>query len=122
MSNLVLWREGEGKNGAPIRVDGDVDLDQGILVVMGKGSRPRTVPLGNRALKALDNYLYIRKKHPGAVLPQLRLGPKGGLTDSGVRQVVSAASRLLQGEYSLINSGTRSPTPGWREVAPRAIS
>lgn len=88
VANLVLWREGEGKNGAPARVDGDVDLDQGVLVVLGKGRRPRTVPLGNKASKALDNYLYIRKKHPRSALPDLWLGPKGGLTDSGVRQIV----------------------------------
>ncbi|HVA09874.1 MAG TPA: tyrosine-type recombinase/integrase, partial [Acidimicrobiales bacterium] len=38
----------------------DVDLDQAVIVVMGKGSRPRTVPVGRRTVKALDRYLRER--------------------------------------------------------------
>lgn len=88
MAGLLLWLEVEKDDGKVERVEGDVDLDQGVLVVMGKGRRPRALPLGSKALKAMDNYIYIRAKHPRSGDPHLWLGPKGGLTDSGLRQIV----------------------------------
>lgn len=66
----------------------DVDLDQGMLRVLGKGRRERVLPIGNRTVRALDRYLRMRAKHRDAALPLLWLGRRGRLTDSGVLQVV----------------------------------
>jgi len=38
----------------------DVDLDTGLVVVMGKGRRRRVVPVGAQTTKALDRYLSLR--------------------------------------------------------------
>lgn len=41
----------------------DLDLDQGLLRVLGKGGRERLVPLGRRLVQALDRYLRVRVRH-----------------------------------------------------------
>jgi site-specific recombinase XerD len=71
----------------------DVDLDRGFLRVYGKGGRWRFLPLGNKAIKALDRYLRLRPKHPAATTPWLWLGHKGRLGDSGVAQMLRRRSR-----------------------------
>ncbi len=88
IANLCLWHEVEDKHGEISRVDGDVDMDQGQLRVLGKGARWRLVPLGNKSVKALDRYLRRRAQHPTAASPWLWLGPKGRMTDSGIRQMM----------------------------------
>ena len=40
----------------------DVDLDQGLLRVTGKGSRTRFVAIGAQTVRALDRYLRARAK------------------------------------------------------------
>ncbi len=67
----------------------DVDLDGGLLRVLGKGSRPRMVRVGNRAVKALDRYLRVRPRHPAADGPWLWLGHKGQLSGSGIAQMIA---------------------------------
>lgn len=66
----------------------DVDLDDQVLVVTGKGRRPRGVPIGNKTVAALDRYLRLRPKRKTADRPELWLGKGGPMTDSGVRQVL----------------------------------
>jgi site-specific recombinase XerD len=67
----------------------DVDLDSEVVLVVGKGSRPRAVPFGPKTTMALDRYDRLRKRHPQARRTEaMFLGPKGGLTDSGVTQVL----------------------------------
>jgi site-specific recombinase XerD len=66
----------------------DVDLEQGLIRVVGKGRRERVVPLGNRAIRALDRYIRVRGKHVAPELPWLWLGLKGRLTDSGIGQAI----------------------------------
>jgi site-specific recombinase XerD len=66
----------------------DVDLDSGVLRVMGKGSRMRLLPIGRRTVKALDRYLRRRSEQPYAESPWLWLSRKGRLTGSGIRQMV----------------------------------
>ena len=39
----------------------DVDLDQRIVWVLGKGRRPRALPIGRKTAQALDRYLQVRK-------------------------------------------------------------
>jgi site-specific recombinase XerD len=84
-------RRGEA---AGLTVD-DVDLDNDVVVVVGKGSRPRVVPFGARTGQALDRYLRERKRHARAKSAPLWLGPKGAITGSGIAQIIE--KRCKQG-------------------------
>jgi integrase len=67
----------------------DLDLEQDVAVVIGKGRRPRTCPFGRQTAMALDRYLRLRKRHPKAEAePWLWLGRKGRMTPSGITQMV----------------------------------
>jgi len=66
----------------------DVDLDAGLVRVMGKGRRERIGYLGAKAVKAVDRYLRLRAKHPHAGSAALWLGEKGRMTDSGIAQAL----------------------------------
>lgn len=66
----------------------DVDLDLGIIRVMGKGRRERISHLGAKAVKALDRYLRLRARHRSAAEPWLWLGEKGRLRESGISQAL----------------------------------
>ncbi|MHB1782393.1 MAG: tyrosine-type recombinase/integrase [Acidimicrobiales bacterium] len=72
---------------AGIHLD-DVDFHQEIVEVLGKGRRPRTIPFGAKTAQALDRYARLRSRHSQAGSPYLWLGPKGGLTDSGIAQLL----------------------------------
>jgi site-specific recombinase XerD len=73
---------------AGLMVD-DLDLDvQDVAHVVGKGGRGRAVPFGTKTGTALDRYLRDRARHPKANLPNLWLAQKGGMTDSGIRQML----------------------------------
>ncbi len=71
----------------------DVDLDQGLLRVLGKGRRERIVALGRKTVKALDQYERARSRHPHAAEPWFWLGLKGRLTGSGISQMVRERGR-----------------------------
>jgi integrase/recombinase XerC len=47
----------------------DVDLDQRIVWVLGKGRRPRALPIGRKTAQALDRYLRTHEDHRLAHLP-----------------------------------------------------
>jgi site-specific recombinase XerD len=66
----------------------DVDLDQGILRVTGKGSRTRLVAIGANTIRALDRYLRARAKHHDHETPWLWLGRKGRLGETGLAQLI----------------------------------
>jgi site-specific recombinase XerD len=66
----------------------DVDLEQALLRVTGKGSRTRLVPMGAHTVRAVDRYLRARAKHSKADLAVLWLGKKGRLTESGLAGLV----------------------------------
>jgi site-specific recombinase XerD len=66
----------------------DMDLDQSVAVVMGKGQRPRACPFGRKTAQAIDRYLRARSRHSMAGEPWLWLGKQGRLGDTGVAQVV----------------------------------
>jgi site-specific recombinase XerD len=66
----------------------DVDLEQGLIKVTGKGSRIRSVPIGTQTVRALDRYQRARGKHPKVDLACLWIGKKGRLTESGLAQLV----------------------------------
>jgi integrase len=67
---------------------GDVDFASEVIIVTGKGRRPRAVPFGARTSKAIDQYIRTRARHREASSPALWIGPKGGMTDSGIAQML----------------------------------
>lgn len=74
-----------------LRVD-DVHFNVETFRVLGKGGRERNVTLLPQPAEALDRYLRVRRKHPAHDLPNLWLGEKGPLTDSGLRQMLKRRS------------------------------
>ncbi len=63
---------------------GDLDLFSGFVRVMGKGSRERLVPVGDKALSALREYLDTRPKPLAHGLPLFLNHKNGRLTGSGI--------------------------------------
>jgi len=74
---------------AGIMLPDDLDLDDQVVVVLGKGRRQRAVPFGRKTALALDRYLRLRASHQFAHLPNLWIGARGGMTPSGLFQVVA---------------------------------
>lgn len=70
----------------------DIDFDQRVAYVLGKGSRPRQCPFGAKTAQAIDRYLRVRRNHDSADSPGIWLGKKGRLTDWGIRQLVERRS------------------------------
>lgn len=64
----------------------DVDLDQGMALVRGKGSKIRPVYFGARTARALDRYLRLRAAHRWAHLDALFLTQRGALSPDGARE------------------------------------
>ena len=66
----------------------DVDLDAQTLTVTGKGSRVRVLPIGAKAVKAIDRYLRVRRTHREHALSALWLGRSGAMGTSGIAQML----------------------------------
>lgn len=66
----------------------DIDFTARTITVTGKGRRDRTVVFGDKPAEALRRYLRARSMHSQKDSPALFVGPKGPLTDSGVRQLL----------------------------------
>jgi site-specific recombinase XerD len=67
----------------------DVDMEAGVVTVVGKGSRIRAVPISDKAAQALHRYLRLRSRHPLAGQPHLWLGARGRVMSiSGVYQAI----------------------------------
>lgn len=63
----------------------DMDLISGTVKVRGKGKKERMVPIGDKAIASLRDYLDKRNKNSNAVF----LNPSGArITDRGVRNIV----------------------------------
>jgi len=79
---------------AGLNVD-DVDLEDQIAIVMGKGRRPRACPFGAKTTQAIDRYLRIRRTHKLHDRPELWLGPANRIpmTPNGVAQMVRRRGR-----------------------------
>lgn len=71
----------------------DLDLDQDVALVMGKGSRPRGCPFGVRTAKALRRYLRVRIGHPHGGRSELWLGRRGPLKPEAIRRIVIRRAR-----------------------------
>jgi site-specific recombinase XerD len=66
----------------------DIDDDNDVIVVTGKGVRLRACPFGAKTGQAIDRYLRVRAKHPLAQLDALWLGSRGPFAAEGVRQML----------------------------------
>ncbi|MGH2488514.1 MAG: tyrosine-type recombinase/integrase, partial [Candidatus Limnocylindria bacterium] len=69
-------------------IEGDVDLDNDVAIVTGKGNRIRACPFGVKASQALGRYLRLRAQHPYQHLPELWLGRRGPLASNSILQVL----------------------------------
>jgi site-specific recombinase XerD len=70
----------------------DVDLDQRIVWVLGKGRPPRALPIGRKTAQAVDRFLRARGTS-AAHLPHPWVGRNGPMTPSGIYQVVHDRAR-----------------------------
>jgi site-specific recombinase XerC len=66
----------------------DLDLDQNIIRVMGKGRRERPVRFSAKTAKALDRYLRVRSGHREAGNARLWIARKGAFGLSGIQQMI----------------------------------
>ncbi|MCH7811391.1 MAG: tyrosine-type recombinase/integrase [Chloroflexi bacterium] len=81
--------------------ENDVDLEQGLIRLRGKGRRERLVAIGAKAGKALDRYLRVRSRRAAPENPWLWIGRKSSrkrdrmnrLSGSGVAQMVRRRGR-----------------------------
>jgi site-specific recombinase XerD len=72
----------------------DLDLDDSVALVLGKGRRPRACPFGAKTTRALDRYDRARRKHRLQAMPALWLTRMGPMTASGVQQMVKRRGEL----------------------------
>jgi integrase len=70
----------------------DIDLKNDIITVVGKTGE-RRIPFGTKTGQALDRYLRLRAKHPKSQCSEAWIGLKGGLTSSGIAQMLNRRSR-----------------------------
>jgi integrase len=72
----------------------DYDKTEQTLWVVGKGGRPRSCPVGDKAALAIDKYLRkARRNHPRAADSDgLWLGHRGQLRHGGIAQMVKRRS------------------------------
>ncbi len=71
----------------------DLDLDQNLIRVMGKGRRERPVRFGAKTAKAIDRYLRLRAKHREAGGTALWVARKGAFGKTGIQQMVRRRGR-----------------------------
>jgi len=82
----------------------DVDISQAVVKVTGKGSKQRILPVGRRAVNAIEQYLPDRTRLSGGTEPALFLTPKG---ERFYPQAIIRMVKGLIGEVSEIQK--RSP-------------
>ena len=66
----------------------DIDWDESVVTVLGKGRRLRTVPFGDKTAVALDKYIRLRARHRAASSEKLWVGQHGPITGNGILQIV----------------------------------
>jgi site-specific recombinase XerD len=89
---LLLDTGGRLSEVSGLKVD-QINWDHGVAMVLGKGRRERSLPMGPTTLKALDGYVRARRRHGAADSEWLWLGGKGRLTGSGIRQAIRRRCR-----------------------------
>ena len=78
---------------AGLRVE-DVDLERGLVQVLGKGRRPRVMAVSSRTARSLDRYIRARRDHRDHQHLVLWLGRQGPMTSFGVAEVVSRRAKM----------------------------
>lgn len=76
----------------------DLDLHEGWLRVLGKGSKERQIPIAGRALEAIEAYLKVRNSGEDALFLNSR-GKRLG--DREVRRIVKRYALLTTGDSSV---------------------
>lgn len=76
----------------------DVDLDRDEVTVLGKGRRPRVLPIGTKTSLALSRYLRtrVRDRHADRAPLWLAEKNKGPLTANGIKLMLRRRGRLLE--------------------------
>ncbi len=78
----------------------DMDLREGWLRVRGKGNKERQVPIGGRAVAAIEHYLHVRPAGPGE--RALFVNSRGTrLGDRQVRRLVKLYALLITGDSTV---------------------
>ncbi len=74
----------------------DIQIDEGLMKVVGKGKKERIVPIGNKAQKALQSYLFRYRSKPSHVgIENVFLSVYGTpMTENGVKLIFA---RLAKG-------------------------
>jgi len=72
----------------------EVDLDNMVCSVVGKGRRTRHVSFGKKAANAIDRWLRVRAQHRDADLPNLWLGRGGPMTGDGIFHLVERRAKM----------------------------
>lgn len=74
-----------------------VDLDHDQVTVLGKGRRPRVLPIGTKTSLALSRYLRKRREHRYADRPELWLAEKNRppMTGNGIKLMLRRRGRAL---------------------------
>lgn len=68
------------------RSTSDLDLDQEVVYVIGKGNRPRAVPFSPKTAQAIDRYMRMRALHPKArETTRMLLSQRGPISPDGIR-------------------------------------
>lgn len=71
----------------------DIDLDQDVALVTGKGGRMRGCPFGARTAKAMRRYLRVRQGHEYAHRPELWLGRRGPINHDAILHLLRRRAR-----------------------------
>lgn len=71
----------------------DVDLDDGVVLLHGKGGRDRRAAFGRKTARDLDRYLRLRAQHPHHDSPALWLGLRGPLSGPGLHVMLKERAR-----------------------------
>ena len=76
----------------------DIDFENSLIRVMGKGRRPRLVHFGDKTAIALDRYLRVRDKHRERRSTALWLGHAGPITPNGIYQALRRRGKEAGGD------------------------
>jgi site-specific recombinase XerD len=72
----------------------DLDLDQRVAIVLGKGRRPRACPFGAKTAGALDRWMHVRARDPHAATSEaLWLGVRGPMGAPGIRSLIERRAK-----------------------------
>jgi len=71
-----------------------LDREAGVVTVIGKGRRPRLVPVDPRTAQALDRYARARAGHRNHDRADLWLGKGGRMRENGVYQAVKRRAKM----------------------------